>query len=201
MEIGILSRLAPAQIASFTGLPVQTVRVYEQLFFNVRDMLDVPGYVMGRILQPVMMRMLPMSDTEMMWKLVAYCAGWDDFVSFMGYGTISDEVQQKVRFFFVHSEEKRAVLAPIAAGVTPQNAGFILQSVYDREIAKITRQQPVEEKKADALNDSYSYVEAEIRRMGSTFSSASREGIKYSTPDELRYLPPGLDLSKEVADD
>ena len=75
LEARVLARQEPVVIAYKLGMDEKTVRAYEELFFDVRDRLEYPGYILHCVLGPAIYKSTLDSHLELVWKLYGYMAG------------------------------------------------------------------------------------------------------------------------------
>ncbi len=75
IESRILARQPASDIAFKCGLATSVVEIYEELFFNVRDRLDTPGWITHQVLGPKTWEPLDRDDIEWVWKGLGYRYG------------------------------------------------------------------------------------------------------------------------------
>lgn len=74
LEARILAGQSDDEIAGKLGVDRRTVAAYEALFFNVRDRLDNPDYIMGAAIGTISAT-ISHGNMEPLWKLYAYFGG------------------------------------------------------------------------------------------------------------------------------
>lgn len=75
IESRILARQPASDIAFKCGLATSVVEIYEELFFDVRDQLDTPGWITHQVLGPKAWQPLDRDDIEFAWKVFGYQYG------------------------------------------------------------------------------------------------------------------------------
>ena len=75
IESRILARQLASDIAFKCGLATSVVEIYEELFFDVRDQLDTPGWITHQVLGPKTWEPLDRDDIEFAWKVFGYQYG------------------------------------------------------------------------------------------------------------------------------
>jgi hypothetical protein len=75
LEANILTGRDLAEIALRCNMPFKAVQLYEQLFFNVRDKLDKPDYILHCVIRPLLLAGTTEMTIDMMWKIYAYYFG------------------------------------------------------------------------------------------------------------------------------
>lgn len=79
MRYAIEARLLAGQkfneISNLIGVPVQTIELYERMFFNVCDRLQNSDYIMTCVIGPSVHAGLSDRDYDLLWKLFGYLYG------------------------------------------------------------------------------------------------------------------------------
>ncbi len=75
VEACILAREENWTIGFKCGLAPEQVEAYECIFFNVREKLDHPGYILHSVIGPALQRSFAERDYSAIWKLYAYYYG------------------------------------------------------------------------------------------------------------------------------
>ncbi|TFH43184.1 MAG: hypothetical protein E4H01_12425 [Lysobacterales bacterium] len=75
IEARILARQDNYGIGFAVGYAPEIIEAYESLFFNVRDSLRHPGYVMHTVMGPAVQRGLTTREYDLLWKLYGYFYG------------------------------------------------------------------------------------------------------------------------------
>lgn len=74
VEARVLARQDDAEISYLVGYPVDAIEAYVELFFDVREKLDHPGYVTNCVLGPSLQH-LSDRQKDIIWKLYGYMCG------------------------------------------------------------------------------------------------------------------------------
>jgi hypothetical protein len=75
LEARLLSKEDYASIATKLGCTVETVDLYEKLFFNVSDRLDSVGWVINSVIGRSIHTGLNERDYDLLWKMYGYLGG------------------------------------------------------------------------------------------------------------------------------
>lgn len=75
IDAHVLARVSPAVIAGRTHVDVGVIEAYEQLFFDVRPLLNNEFYILYAVLGQNYQNMKPDVDYTVLWKCYAYYAG------------------------------------------------------------------------------------------------------------------------------
>ena len=75
LEARLLSRSTDADIAMQCGTAGEVVKAYEALFFNVREKLHHPGYIVHTVMGTAVHRGLAEREYDLLWKMYAYAHG------------------------------------------------------------------------------------------------------------------------------
>jgi len=75
IEAHILSRENDFEIGYRCGMPPEYVEAYEALFFNAREKLQHPQYVINCIIGPAIHRGISEREYDLLWKLYGYFLG------------------------------------------------------------------------------------------------------------------------------
>ena len=75
LEANLLTDRDVAEIAMRANMSYRAVQIYESLFFNVRDKLTKPDYILNCVIRPVLAAGTSDMTTDIMWKIYAYYFG------------------------------------------------------------------------------------------------------------------------------
>lgn len=75
LEACLLARLSDSEVAERLPVEAKTVKLYESLFYNVRDRLDYQDYIAGTVLADTFMAGLPSRTPELTAKYFGYWGG------------------------------------------------------------------------------------------------------------------------------
>jgi len=145
LECGILANVQPKTIANKLGLEEKTVEAYEALFFDVREHLDNPIYVLTKVAPsaiPLFKRSVQdrgfskvSVNHEDIYKIVAWKEGWKKFVRIMSLQGSIKELDSLKNMVSLTDSIKRA-FAGLFEDIHQLNVGWILKRSSDVEIAK-----------------------------------------------------------------
>lgn len=91
IEAGLLTDVPLPELAEYVAKPLGVVQTYERMFYDVRDRLGSRGYILNRVLMPSYSRGMHSRDFDLMFKTLAYCAGWSIFKEFIDSGVLTDD--------------------------------------------------------------------------------------------------------------
>ena len=75
LEANLLTDRHITEIALRANMSHRAVQIYERLFFNVRDKLTKPDYILNCVIRPVLDAGTADMTTDIMWKIYAYYFG------------------------------------------------------------------------------------------------------------------------------
>jgi len=75
LEANLLTERSFMEIAHVLNLDIATVEAYEGIFFNVRDSLEHPLYIMHSVIKPAVESGVHRKEHDFLWKLYAYYLG------------------------------------------------------------------------------------------------------------------------------
>ena len=75
MEARLLARESYVEIGRKVGTTEYVVDAYEQLFFNIKDKLDSPGYITHKVFGRAVHNGMTARDYDCLWKMMAYWLG------------------------------------------------------------------------------------------------------------------------------
>lgn len=76
-EASVMAAEPVEKIAEYLSVPVETLKVYEALYFDVREQLKHRGWVLSNVLMPAATCSVSARDPDVFWKAIAYFGGWD----------------------------------------------------------------------------------------------------------------------------
>lgn len=121
IECGILGRATSQELADFLAIDIRVVETYEEVFFNVRDKLDNPGYVLTRVIPAGITQLdhdskrdgldeIDFSDADTLRKF-SYMEGWDECKRLLASPEFSDKARRHFWGEFEKSEFIKAIRA------------------------------------------------------------------------------------------
>jgi hypothetical protein len=93
LEAGLLSDADDATIGQFAGHKPATVKLYGELFYDVREKRSAKGYIANQILVPAVQRGMDGRDFDFCLKALAYFGGWKVLTDFVSEGAMSEETR------------------------------------------------------------------------------------------------------------
>jgi len=90
-EASVMANKPRAEIADYLHADEKMLEIYEKLFFDVRDSLEHPGWILGNILMPFATNRTSPKDPDVFWKAIAYYGGWEAVRSSWEIGHASPE--------------------------------------------------------------------------------------------------------------
>jgi len=75
IEARLLASESSSRIGELSGIPAVVIELYERLFFNVKEKLDNPDYIVNCIIGPSVHSGLSDRDYDLLWKLLGYLYG------------------------------------------------------------------------------------------------------------------------------
>jgi hypothetical protein len=110
VEAGVLADQTPEFLADYTATRPEVVRAYEAYFFDIRDKLKAPGYIITRLLRPAL-RGTAKDEVDLMVKLAAWVGGWRLVQDTIDARHLSVESVGWLKTAFVHELVKKGWLA------------------------------------------------------------------------------------------
>jgi len=128
IEAQLLTERAMEEIALGAGVPAEVITGYADIYFDVRDRLNAPQFIVHEILERCRIRN-PDEWRDGGWKCVAYTAGGSALDVAMGIGRTGDrqqwlELLQTQSQFIVHDKLRR-----LALDATGENQSALWKSV------------------------------------------------------------------------
>jgi hypothetical protein len=154
IEAALLTEASMEQIGLYVGQPEDVVRLYADIFYNVRPKLNNRGYVLNQIMFPAVYRGMDGRDFDFLYKILGFCAGWEVLREFLE----AKEMDPNAEAWLVGSTNSRLKkLTWIAAhriDVNQYNAidiiskGLELQTMERDQGGSVAQQQGVEAMKS-----------------------------------------------------
>jgi hypothetical protein len=91
IEAGLLTDISIEDLSKFVSQPKGVIEDYVKYFYDVRDKLDSRGYIINYVTLPAVKRGLSQRDYDFLYKTMAYCCGWDHFVSLIDNKQMDEE--------------------------------------------------------------------------------------------------------------
>ena len=156
VEAGILGSTSDIEIVHFTGMPVESVELYVNLFFDVRDRLGVRPFIMSQVLRKRPTDTITPSDWGFVVRFVGYVYGKSvlDTVTplLLAPGlNVAGLLPQFAKWEMVLRPVLNALAAPAAADATEEAAGSSCRTVTSK-----TSQQQSQEMSMPSVEDTAS---------------------------------------------
>jgi hypothetical protein len=90
-EAGVMARRSVDMMSEYLRTDAETLQLYEEIFFDVRDALDNQGCIMSNILMPIVTHSVSARDPDVFLKGIAYFGGWEAVRSSWELGHASPE--------------------------------------------------------------------------------------------------------------
>lgn len=90
-EAGVMANQPVEELAVYLRVDVQVLRLYEVMFFDVRDALPNRGSIISNVLYPFMTNSVSPRDPDIFWKVIAYFGKWEAVKSSWEIGHPSPE--------------------------------------------------------------------------------------------------------------
>ena len=110
VEAGILADQTPEFLADYTATRPEVIRAYENYFFDIRDKLKSPGYIITRLLKPAL-RGTAKDEVDFMIKLAAWVGGWRLVQDTIDARHLSVESIGWLKTAFIHELVKKGWMA------------------------------------------------------------------------------------------
>ena len=78
------------KLSHILGVSQNVIRAYEAIYFDVRDRLDVPIFVVGKLLGPFTSRGTGHVDADLLWKAWGHIRGAESLMRIVSIGKITD---------------------------------------------------------------------------------------------------------------
>ena len=88
-EAGVMASQPREYMAEYLNTDPDVLKMYEHLFFDVRDALKHKGCIVANVLMPMFKGGAKPKDPDFAWKLLAYEGGWDVVKSVWEIGDVS----------------------------------------------------------------------------------------------------------------
>ena len=90
-EASVMANKPLAEISAYLRTDIETLTVYEAMFFDVRDALENKGCIIANILMPLVTNSVSSRDPDIFLKAIAYFGGWEAVRSSWEIGHASPE--------------------------------------------------------------------------------------------------------------
>jgi hypothetical protein len=154
VEAALLSDATIEQIAEYVGQPVRVIKIYGDVFYNVKHRLNNRGYILNQIMFPAMHTGMHGRDFDFLYKVLGYCAGWDALREFIEAHEMDPNVEAWLTGSFNSRVKKLAWIAAHRLEVNQYNAlevmtkGIELQTLEHEAGGTVAQQQGIEAMKA-----------------------------------------------------
>ena len=88
-EAGVMAAQSRSYLAEYLHSDEDVFKMYEHLFFDVRDALKHKGCIVANVLMPMFQGGAKPKDPDFAWKLIAYEGGWEVIRSMWEIGEVS----------------------------------------------------------------------------------------------------------------
>jgi len=88
-EAGVMADKPVEELSEYLNADVEVLKVYEELFFDVRSALSHKGCIAANVLMPVFKSGATPKDPDFGWKLVAFEGGWEVVRSMWEVGDVT----------------------------------------------------------------------------------------------------------------
>ena len=76
-EASVMADRDTGEISEYLRVDEPVLKLYESVFFDVRDALENRGCIISNVLMPVMTSSVSSTDPDVFWKAIAYFGGWE----------------------------------------------------------------------------------------------------------------------------
>lgn len=141
IEALVLSGESVTDIGVDSGYSPRVIRVYESLFFDVRDKLSHKLYVMGTLLGPVFGHGVSAGDYDHLWKAIGYFCGAETLRSLWKLGGMSEADSAAVSNILRSRLLSQAMAASFARRPNSYNANEIIENyIHHEQFTKETKE-------------------------------------------------------------
>ena len=193
IEAGLLSDISTSDLAQYVGQPEGVVNTYAELFYNVRPRLNNRGYVLNEVLFPTIYRGMDGRDFDFLYKILAFCGGWQVLAEFIEAKEMDPKVESWINNSLNSRVRKLAWMAAYRIDINQYNAveligkGLELQALEREAGGTTAQQQGVEAMKALLQHCKMTIIadEPELPFIGSELQvEAQMKGVKQLTYGE-----------------
>lgn len=212
LEARILAEDTEERINKLCGITPEVQEAYVKIFFDVRDRLSQPAYIMHQVLGPKVHSGMTERDYELLWKMFGYCAGpmaVDAIINTMS-GLEKPKTKQEIHGFLTSVAQLAIRRKAVIAAHTIRPSDFTSADIIEKflRLVEMERQQ-LAESSGDSLEDAASAVLQSLAQGFSSGLSIESEGDRLLEPydrsavelkyDEMMQVtnekdPPNLDV-------
>ena len=179
LEAGLLAKATPTQIADYIGCTPEAVQTYAALYFDVQHLLGCRGYIINRVLAHSVANGISGRSFDSLYKLVAYCGGWQVFTDFIDSVPLSSQTRKYLTGSYDDAMLKKAFAAIHRMDLSNFNSGRLVE-----EFNKI-RSQEVSAGRSIEQGPAITAMNMLLQRCVTTISPFSNDPVL----DEPRVLP------------
>jgi hypothetical protein len=139
-EAGVMAGQPVEMLAEYLNAEIGMLKIYERLFFDVRNALPHKGCITSNVLMPALSAGARASDPDFMWKLVAYAGGWEVVKSLWEIGDVSPVA----RDFIVRTFREQVLKVARSAAFVVQPNNFNAVELVGRGIDMLKLESEVE---------------------------------------------------------
>jgi hypothetical protein len=127
IEAGLLTDITIEDLSKFVSQPKDVVENYVKYFYDVRDKLESRGYIINYITLPAVRRGLAQRDFDFLYKTMAYCCGWNHFVSLIDNKAMDEETTKFFQNGFKQNLIKLGYISTLRIEVNNFTAAAIME--------------------------------------------------------------------------
>ena len=142
IEAMVLAKQSPADMAKELGCPVEVIETYEFVFYDVRDRLDSPMYIMDALLSPALKHGMGGTDYDFLWKNIAYTHGIGALRAMWTIGTVDDATKGQLAAIQKTITDRNVLRATAIRQPTHHNANDIVLEGIQRDVAEAAKKAP-----------------------------------------------------------
>jgi hypothetical protein len=158
VEAGILADQTHEFLASYIASKPEVVRAYENYFFDIRDKLRSPGYIINRLIRPGVSQGTAEGEYDQMVKLAAWVGGWKLVQDTIDARHLTYESISWLKTAFVHELVKKGWLAARLIKVNNFTAPELINSVLRLAELEQTALQAKLAQKGEEVKDNELYA-------------------------------------------
>lgn len=158
VEAGILANQSCDFLASYVASKPETVRAYERYFFDIRDKLGSPGYIINRLIRPGISQGTVEGEYDQMVKLAAWVGGWKLVQDTIDARHLTAESIGWLKTAFIHELVKKGWMAARMIRVNNFTASELINSVLRLAELEQTALQAKLAQKGEEVKDNELYA-------------------------------------------
>lgn len=175
IEAGVLGGATYENLSAVMGMAEETIEEYEKIFFDVRDKMQYPGFIYGRVLNMSENVADPESvSVKTVWRMLGYHLGWE---------FVQDEISQYNGMvdLVVQQERMKTLVASLIEDADP---GMIL----DRNLNSSSNQVAEKSETAEVTEaeEYYEMIEKKITAAVSLEPAEIDGEIEDTSPEEAQ---------------